>query len=80
MICNFYFFSLSFFDFLESISYGFSFELQKAVPYRKLSVSLGYYKRNIYVYNLGFHNFCKDNVKVYVWDETTSSRGAQEVA
>lgn len=34
----------------------------------------------MYVYNLGFHNFHDDNVKLYVWDETTASRGAQEVA
>ena len=34
----------------------------------------------MYVYNLGFHNFHDDNVKMYVWDETTASRCAQEVA
>ena len=60
--------------------YGFSFDLQKALPYPKLSVSLAYYKRNLYAYNLGFHNFHDHNVKMNVWDETTASRGAQEVA
>lgn len=60
--------------------YGFSFDLQKTLPYPKLSVSLAYYKRNMYIYNLGFHKFHDDNVKMYVWDATTASRGAQEVA
>uniref|UniRef100_A0A1B0G4R6 Uncharacterized protein n=1 Tax=Glossina morsitans morsitans TaxID=37546 RepID=A0A1B0G4R6_GLOMM len=53
--------------------HGLSFDLQKALPYPKLSVSLDYYK-------LGFHNFHDDNVKMYVREETTASRGAQKVA
>uniref|UniRef100_A0A1B0FK37 Uncharacterized protein n=1 Tax=Glossina morsitans morsitans TaxID=37546 RepID=A0A1B0FK37_GLOMM len=36
--------------------------------------------RNMYVYKLGFHNFPDGNVKMYVRDETTALRGAQEVA
>ena len=60
--------------------YGFTFDLQKALPYPKLSVSVAYYKRNMYVYNLGFHNFHNENAKMYVWDETIASRGSQEIA
>ena len=53
--------------------YGFTFDLQKAVSYPKLSVSVAYYKC---VYNLGFHNFHNGNV---AWDEAIASRGSQEV-
>ena len=34
----------------------------------------------MYLNNLGFHNCHDDNVKMYVWDETTASIGAHEVA
>ncbi|KAI9575063.1 hypothetical protein GQX74_015516 [Glossina fuscipes] len=60
--------------------YGFTFDLQKALSYQKLSVSIAYYKRNMYVYNLGFHNFHNENAKMYAWDETIALRGSQEVA
>ncbi|EFN66704.1 hypothetical protein EAG_00309, partial [Camponotus floridanus] len=55
-------------------------DLQKALPYPKLTTSVAYYKRNMYVLNLGIHNFQNDNVHMYVWDETIASRGAQEIA
>lgn len=54
--------------------------LQKALPFPKLTVSIAYYKRNMYVLNQGFHNFHNDEVNMYVWDETIASRGSQEVA
>jgi len=59
--------------------FAFSFDLQKALPYPKLTTSVAYYKRNMYVLNLGIHNFHNDNVYMYVWDETIASRGAQEI-
>ena len=37
--------------------FTFSFDLQKALSYPKLSVSIAYYKWNMYVLNEGFHNF-----------------------
>uniref|UniRef100_A0A1B0BZH4 Uncharacterized protein n=1 Tax=Glossina palpalis gambiensis TaxID=67801 RepID=A0A1B0BZH4_9MUSC len=60
--------------------YGFTFDLKKALSYPKLSVTAAYYKRNMYVYILGFHNFHNENAKMYTWDETIASRGSQEVA
>jgi len=30
--------------------FAFSFDLQKALPYPKLSVSIAYHKRNIYMF------------------------------
>ena len=60
--------------------YGFTFDLQKALAYPKLSVSVACYKRNMFVYNLRFHNFHNENAKMYVWDETIASSGSQEIA
>ena len=59
--------------------FSFSFDLQKPLPYPKLTTSVAYYKRNMYVLNLGIHNFHNDDVYMYVWDETIASRGAQEI-
>lgn len=42
--------------------------------------SVGLFRTNYwYVYNLVFHNFRDDNVKMYVWDDTAASRDAQEI-
>ena len=49
--------------------FAFSFDLQKALPYPKLSVSIAYYKGNMHVLNEGFHNFHDGKVFMYVWDE-----------
>jgi hypothetical protein len=57
-----------------------AFNLQKALSYPKLSVSIAYYTQNMYVLNLGFHNFHNDNVDMYIWEETTATRGSQQVA
>ena len=50
--------------------FSFAFDLQKALPYPKLTTSVAYYKRNMYVLNLGIHNFHNDDIYMYVWDET----------
>jgi hypothetical protein len=64
----------------NSVKYfAFAFDLQKALSYPKLPVSITYYKRNMHVLNLVFHNFHSDNVDMYVWEEYTASRGSQEV-
>lgn len=34
----------------------------------------------MYVLNEEFHNFHDNKVNMYVWDETTASRGSQEIA
>ncbi|KAF8783392.1 hypothetical protein HNY73_013557 [Argiope bruennichi] len=60
--------------------FAFSFDLQKTLPYPKLTVTMAYYKRNMYVLNQGFHNFHNDEINMYVWDDTIAYRGAQEVA
>ena len=60
--------------------YAFTFDLEKALPFPTLTCSIAYYKRNMYVYNLGIHELAeKERAFMYVWDETTASRGAQEI-
>lgn len=60
--------------------YSFTFDLQKALPFPVLTCSSAYYKRNCYIYNLGCHELSSGNGFMYVWEETTASRGAQEIS
>ena len=58
--------------------FAFSLDLQKVLAYPKWSVSIAYYKRNMYCNNYlneGFHNFHNNKINMYVWDESTASRG-----
>uniref|UniRef100_A0A1Y1KU81 Uncharacterized protein n=1 Tax=Photinus pyralis TaxID=7054 RepID=A0A1Y1KU81_PHOPY len=64
----------------KSRTYAFTFDLEKALPFPTLTCSIAYYKRNMYVYNLGIHELTEDESGfMYAWDETISSRGAQEI-
>ncbi|GLV33296.1 hypothetical protein CBL_20095 [Carabus blaptoides fortunei] len=58
----------------------FTFDLEKALAFPKLSCSVAYYKTNMYVYNLGFHSFNDNTGYMFMWDETQESRGSQEIA
>ena len=60
--------------------YVLSFDLEKALPFPKLSTSVAYYKRNLYVYNLGCHDLKTNEGYMYVWPKTQASRGSQEVS
>lgn len=55
-------------------------DLQKALPFPKITVSEAYYRRNMYCYNLGVHDMKKNLGYMYVWDETIASRGSQEIS
>lgn len=60
--------------------YSFTFDLEKALPFPTLTCSIAYYKRNMYVYNLGIHELAENEKSfMYVWDEVTASRGSQEI-
>lgn len=56
--------------------YAFTFDLQKALPFPMLQCSVAYYKRNMYVYNLGCHGLPTGNGFIYVWDEQVALRGS----
>ncbi|CAH1106789.1 unnamed protein product [Psylliodes chrysocephalus] len=58
----------------------FSFDLEKALAFPKLTTSVAYYKRNLYVYNFGCHEFNKNISHMFVWPETDGSRGSQEIS
>lgn len=58
----------------------FSFDLEKALAFPKLTTSVAYYKRNLYVYNFGCHEFNKNTSHMFVWPETEGSRGSQEIS
>lgn len=60
--------------------YTITFDFEKALRFPILTVSETYYKRNMYVYNLGCHELHTGKGFMYVWDETIASRGAQEVS
>ena len=59
---------------------AFTFDLQKvfSVPY--LSANEAYYCRQLSVYNLGVHSLSTQQAVMHVWNETTASRGAQDIA
>lgn len=57
-----------------------SIDMQKALPFPILTVSDAYYKRNMYAYSLGVHEFNDVSAYCYVWDETQASRGSQEIS
>lgn len=64
----------------DSNVYGLTFDLQKALAFPTLTCSIAYYKRNMYVYNMGCHELSSESAYMYAWDETVASRGSQEIA
>lgn len=60
--------------------YAFTFDLEKALAFPKLTCQVAYYKRNCYLYNLGCHELSSGLGFMYCWDETEGSRGSQEIA
>ena len=57
-----------------------TFDLEKTLPTPVLTTGICYYKRQLWTYNFGVHNMNTDTGFMYVWDESTASRGAEEVA
>lgn len=55
------------------------FDLMKTLPTPVISTGICYYKRQLWTYCLGIHNAGTDDVFMYVWDESTASRGPQEI-
>ncbi|XP_039747039.1 uncharacterized protein LOC120637854 isoform X2 [Pararge aegeria] len=55
------------------------FDLMKTLPTPVISTGICYYKRQLWTYCLGIHNAGTDEMFMYVWDESTASRGPQEI-
>ena len=54
-----------------------TFDLQKVFPVPYLSANEAYYCRQLSVFNLGVHSLSTQQA---VWNESTASRGAQDIA
>lgn len=64
----------------DLLYYAIKFDLEKVLPFLKLTTSTPYYKRNMYLYNLGCHKLNTDLVYMYTWDEILVSPGLQEIS
>ena len=54
-------------------------DLQQALPTPKLSAGVAFYKRKLSVFNLGIHDLVNNRGYMFVWDEVTARRGANEI-
>ena len=57
----------------------FTFDLEQALPTPKLTTNIVFYKRQMWTYNLGVHDCSNGKGYMYMWPETTASRGSQEI-
>ena len=57
----------------------FSFDMQQTTPLPKINTSIVFYKRQLWLYNLGIHTCHNDNGYMMVWTENEGKRGATEV-
>ena len=57
-----------------------SLDLQQTLPCPKLSVNRFYYTRKLWVYNFCIYDVKTKKSHMYLWDESTGGRGADEIA
>lgn len=60
-----------------------NFDMQKTLPLPKLSTSVAFYLRQVWLYNLGIHSVAKDDSFgrgfFHLWTEDKGGRGPEEV-
>lgn len=56
-----------------------TFDLEKTLPLPRIPTNIVFYKRQLWVYNLGIHSGKLNRGFCYVWCENEAGRGAQEV-
>ena len=52
-----------------------TFDLEKSLSTPKLSTGIVYYKRQLWMYNLGIHNTATGIGYMHMWNESIASRG-----
>lgn len=56
-----------------------TFDLEKTLPLPRLATGILFYKRQIWLYNLGVHSGSTNKGHFYIWTENEAGRGAQEI-
>jgi len=64
----------------DNIAY-ITFDMQKTLPLPKLSTSVAFYLRQLWLYNVGIHLVTKSEKQAYfnIWTEDIAGRGSDEV-
>lgn len=56
-----------------------TFDMEKTLPLPRISTSIVFYKRQLWLYNVGVHSGKQNKGYCYFWAEGTAGRGSQEV-
>lgn len=64
----------------DSSTLTFTFDLEKTQPIPYINTSVAYYKRQIWLYNLGINTRNDNKGHMFLWSEVEGKRGSVEVA
>ena len=72
--------NLSFFsDNADDDTWVIAVDMQQALPTPKVTAGVAFYKRKMFVLNVGIHDLKTGRGYMYLWDEITARRGAIEI-